>query len=1168
MKRSLTVLLAFVMALCASFALCAPAWAGDNNLNGGSSRSGSVKAGITSFDISSEVYQGSNYGMRVSFSLETKAGDPFAEGDTVSVETNLGDLFDADWGSLGPVCLYDANKNELARLTFDAAGKNIIFTVGKVDSGTAAISGTVTIPSKLVAKNMGATPENSVEKELELGGITQQIIFKQANSSSGEQDMGSVDIDVFWKNGWSNAEQTGAVICLEVNPIGSMDLYGYTTNSSSTKRTPVIHDDLFIKDVIPEKGFIDTKSMEIYAAVPSVAMTDKETTFNTWYTIPAGTYYARRVGTMRYDIRNRMKQLEQAKGETVEEFEERIKGADLSWGIYRADDGTQTFMCNFGRVGDAENNNGIMYGDYDPNIVTRYPDIFGDDAYTGGNIVSYYIEFDTYYPEIIGEKKVTNYASRTSYENNSTVPSTSGNSSVYTINNGGGTGVVQPGTLAIRLVDEETKAAIAGATFCVQEWDSDSESWVNNEKLVGTTDADGRLSFEPFPAGKYRIVQKTWADGYVEGVTVFGESGNASVGNVSANGEFTVTGNERFGFGTVITNRKVSEITLNPVSVTAYTGGDSQNGTSFPAIRYSISGIDNDSIADLTFEFASDDPNGANSEFKAQKVGDNLWILPRLKNTFTLAGTDGKAAEDDAVPGIYEIGIEPGKLTATLTTEGEDGTAKTTTYDVVLASGHSATVTVRNVSVPDDVLDNEVDIAQPVVSDAKDVDTSDGVGIAMISEDATYHTNGSDSGLGLLGDTASGKPEISLLFDDLIPGEEGEDTAQLLIDRANKEEGASLSKETSQLKYLDLINEHDGNVWVSSDKDVTIYWPIPENAPKDEAANFKVYHFEGLHREYRDNLSDQVNSCEVTPIDCKVEGNNVVFTLKADAANGCFSPFALAWDAPYTVEYYYENEGEYPAVADASATRYAKAGAEVSATEADETPDSSKGNYVLDEEASTLEGTVAADGSLVLKVYFKQQFTVTYTDGVEGEEVFADQVTSGIGYGDQTPAFEGGTPSRAGYTFAGWAPEVADTVTADATYVAQWAPIWNPGPGPDDPDPDTPEPDDPEPDNPEPEDPDTPDNPDPDDPDNPNTPDDPDDPDQPDPDQPSDPEDPGEPSDPDQPTGDTPDPDTPASTPGDSNLPQTGDASLLIAGAAASASVTAFAAAAVVRKRK
>lgn len=286
----------------------------------------------------------------------------------------------------------------------------------------------------------------------------------------------------------------------------------------------------------------------------------------------------------------------------------------------------------------------------------------------------------------------------------------------------------------------------------------------------------------------------------------------------------------------------------------------------------------------------------------------------------------------------------------------------------------------------------------------------------------------------------------------------------------------------------------------------------------------------------------------VTPIDCKVEGNNVVFTLDADAANGCFSPFALAWDASHTVEFYYENEGEYPAVADASAARYAKAGAGVSATEADETPDSSKGNYVLDEEASTLEGTVAADGSLVLKVYFKQQFTVTYTDGVEGEEVFADQVTSGIGYGDQTPAFESGTPSRAGYTFAGWVPEVADTVTADATYVAQWAPIWNPGPGPDDPDPDTPEPDDPEPDNPEPEDPDTPDDPDPDDPDNPDTPDDPD--------------------DPDQPTSDTPDPDTPASTPGDSNLPQTGDASLLIAGAAASASLTAFTAAAVVRKRK
>ena len=64
-------------------------------------------------------------------------------------------------------------------------------------------------------------------------------------------------------------------------------------------------------------------------------------------------------------------------------------------------------------------------------------------------------------------------------------------------------------------------------------------------------------------------------------------------------------------------------------------------------------------------------------------------------------------------------------------------------------------------------------------------------------------------------------------------------------------------------------------------------------------------------------------------------------------------------------------------------------------------------------------------------------YTVTYTDGVEGETVFEDQSTSGLKKGNNTPTFNG-TLTRTGYTFDGWKPEVAETVTGDATYVAQW----------------------------------------------------------------------------------------------------------------------------------
>ena len=65
------------------------------------------------------------------------------------------------------------------------------------------------------------------------------------------------------------------------------------------------------------------------------------------------------------------------------------------------------------------------------------------------------------------------------------------------------------------------------------------------------------------------------------------------------------------------------------------------------------------------------------------------------------------------------------------------------------------------------------------------------------------------------------------------------------------------------------------------------------------------------------------------------------------------------------------------------------------------------------------------------------KYTVTYADGVDGEEVFADQVTGDLLTGDATPAFNG-TPERKGYVFAGWNPAVAATVSGNATYTATW----------------------------------------------------------------------------------------------------------------------------------
>ena len=71
-------------------------------------------------------------------------------------------------------------------------------------------------------------------------------------------------------------------------------------------------------------------------------------------------------------------------------------------------------------------------------------------------------------------------------------------------------------------------------------------------------------------------------------------------------------------------------------------------------------------------------------------------------------------------------------------------------------------------------------------------------------------------------------------------------------------------------------------------------------------------------------------------------------------------------------------------------------------------------------------------------------YTVTYKDGVDGS-VFEDEVYTYLANGTDTPEFSK-EPSREGFVFKGWDPEVADTVTEDATYVAQWEPIPSPTP--------------------------------------------------------------------------------------------------------------------------
>lgn len=106
------------------------------------------------------------------------------------------------------------------------------------------------------------------------------------------------------------------------------------------------------------------------------------------------------------------------------------------------------------------------------------------------------------------------------------------------------------------------------------------------------------------------------------------------------------------------------------------------------------------------------------------------------------------------------------------------------------------------------------------------------------------------------------------------------------------------------------------------------------------------------------------------------------------------------------------------------------------------------GPHTLDDrDSKTIELTwngekwTAAETSVTFNVKC-ELLTVTYTDGVKGEEVFEDVVYNDIPYGTNTPAFGTKDPTRKGYKFLGWEPEVAETVTKDVTYTAKWEKLY------------------------------------------------------------------------------------------------------------------------------
>ena len=173
--------------------------------------------------------------------------------------------------------------------------------------------------------------------------------------------------------------------------------------------------------------------------------------------------------------------------------------------------------------------------------------------------------------------------------------------------------------------------------------------------------------------------------------------------------------------------------------------------------------------------------------------------------------------------------------------------------------------------------------------------------------------------------------------------------------------------------------------------------------------------------------------------------------------------FAPEEQTLYTVNFYYEDEnGSYPSEATESSQRSGVTDTQASVTEEDKVP--SRDNYILDTSADNVfSGTIAGDGSLVLKVYFaldekgggddgdepdeipdRYQIVFKYVAGANGTVTGTTAETHTFGNEEEgytlpaptTPDAAVTAAANAGYHIAGWTDE------ADADLGAEAAPVF------------------------------------------------------------------------------------------------------------------------------
>ena len=219
---------------------------------------------------------------------------------------------------------------------------------------------------------------------------------------------------------------------------------------------------------------------------------------------------------------------------------------------------------------------------------------------------------------------------------------------------------------------------------------------------------------------------------------------------------------------------------------------------------------------------------------------------------------------------IYSGDLDLGYVKLTFKDDGKLGELANKSYTVNTASGE---LTIRGVTGQEETA---------VVGQKTDSGFS-----ASVPEGTTYTINDSEIGV-------NDPSNIQLLVDDIVTEGDSSDAVTNALENktteALQEESITLENPTYDKKYMDLVDGNNGNVYVTPSNEVTITWPVPDDAAED--TDFYVVHFDGLDREFSgEDAVTEINKVTPEVLDVtKADDGSITFTTDS------FSPFVLVYE--------------------------------------------------------------------------------------------------------------------------------------------------------------------------------------------------------------------------------------------------------------------------------